>query len=77
MYPFRLKLAMVGYLPLKALSNRRIDAVFSYQWVSNDGNANTEIEDATDSTYELSNDDVGKTIRVRVSFTDDAGTRSR
>ena len=49
--------------------------MFSYQWVSNDGNADTEIKDATDSTYELSNDDVGKTIRVRVSFTDDAGNQ--
>ena len=46
---------------------------YSYQWVGNDGNADTDIEDATASTYEVSDDDVGKTIKVRVTFTDDAG----
>ena len=49
------------------------DVSYSYQWSRNDGNADTDIEDATDSTYELLDDDVGKTIKVRVSFTDDAG----
>ena len=49
------------------------NATFSYQWVSNDGNTDTDIEGATGSTYDLSDDDVGKTINVRVSFTDDAG----
>ena len=49
------------------------NAVFSYQWVSNDGNADTDIDGETGSTYELSDDDVGKTVKVRVSFTDDAG----
>ena len=48
------------------------NAVFSYQWIANDGNADTDIENETGSTYELSDDDVGKTIKVRVSFTDDA-----
>ena len=48
------------------------DVSYSYQWSRNDGNADTDIEDATDSTHELSVDDVGKTIQVRVSFTDDA-----
>ena len=46
---------------------------FCYQWVSNDGNADADIPDATASTYEVSDDDVGKTIKVRVTFTDDAG----
>ena len=45
---------------------------YSYQWSRNDGNADTDIEDATDSTHELSMDDEGQTIQVRVSFTDDA-----
>ena len=45
---------------------------YRYQWSRNDGNADTDIEDATDSTHELSVDDEGKTIQVRVSFTDDA-----
>ena len=45
---------------------------FAYQWVSNDGTSETDIEDATTSTYSPSDSDVGKTIKVRVSFTDDA-----
>ena len=44
-------------------------AVFIYQWLADDA----EIQDATDSIYVLDADDVGKTIRVRVSFTDDEG----
>ena len=46
---------------------------FSYQWVANDGTSDTDIAGATDSTYTLVADDEGKTIKVRVSFTDDAG----
>ena len=46
---------------------------YGYQWIRNDGNADADIEDATDSTYKLSDTDVGKTIKVRVSFTDSAG----
>ena len=45
---------------------------FRYQWIRSDGNADTEIQGATESAYELSNADAGKTIKVRVSFTDDA-----
>ncbi len=48
------------------------DATFAYQWIRNDGNADTDIQDATSSTYSLVYDDVGRTIKVRVSFTDDA-----
>ena len=48
------------------------NVVFRYQWIRNDGNAETEIQGATESTYELSNADARKTIKVRVSFTDDA-----
>ena len=49
------------------------NATFSYQWIANDGNTDAEIENATDSTYEASEDDLGKTIKVKVSFTDDGG----
>ena len=49
------------------------NAPFTYQWVRNDGNADTDIQDATSSTYSLVSDDEDKTIKVRVSFTDDAG----
>ena len=44
---------------------------YRYQWLANDGNSDADIEDATDSTYTLSVGDVGKTIKVSVSFTDD------
>ena len=48
-------------------------ATFAYQWVSVAGTTDTEITGATASTYTLANADVGHTIKVRVSFTDDAG----
>ena len=44
------------------------DAVFSYQWLADDA----DIQGETASTYTLVTDDVGKAIKVRVSFTDDA-----
>ena len=49
------------------------NATFSYQWVSSDGTADMDIAGATSVTYTLSEDDQGKTIKVQVSFTDDAG----
>ena len=48
-------------------------AVFSYQWVRNDGTADTHIADAAGVAYTLVSDDEGKTIKVEVSFTDDEG----
>ena len=50
-------------------------AIFEYQWVSNDGNADTDIADATDSTYTIVPGDRDRTVKVRVSFTDGAGNR--
>ena len=50
------------------------NATFAHQWVSNDGTSDTDIEGATDSTYELVAADEGKNIKVRVTFTDDGGT---
>ena len=49
------------------------NASYSYQWVRNDGSSDTDIQDATGSTYSLVDADEGKTIKVKVSFTDDAG----
>ena len=46
---------------------------FTYQWVSCGGPTDVCILGATDSTYILVADDEGKTIKVLVSFTDDAG----
>ena len=48
-------------------------ATFSYQWLSYDGTAYTDIQGATAPTYTLVPADEGKAFRVRVSFTDDAG----
>ncbi len=45
------------------------NVTFGYQWLSDDA----DIEGATNSTYVLTGDDEGKTIRVRVTFTDDEG----
>ena len=46
---------------------------FVYRWVRVDGNTESDIPGATASTYTLVAADEGKTIKVRVSFTDDAG----
>ena len=45
------------------------DVSYSYQWLSDD----TDIDGATSSTYEVQSSDNGKVIKVRVTFTDDAG----
>ena len=45
------------------------NAAFSYQWLAE----GSGISGATARTYTLSNSDEGKAIRVRVSFTDNAG----
>ena len=49
------------------------NATFAYQWVSNDGSTDTDIPGATSSSYTLTAVQEGKTIKVRVSFTDDGG----
>ena len=46
---------------------------YSYRWVRVDGTNETNIAGATGSSYTLVGADEGKGIRVRVSFTDDAG----
>ena len=45
------------------------NASFGYQWLADD----SDIAGATESAYTLAGTDVGRTIRVKVSFTDDAG----
>ena len=47
------------------------NASFTYQWVADDA----DIDGATDSTYTLADSDQGKAIKVRASFTDDAGNQ--
>ena len=46
------------------------DTTFRYQWMSS---RDTDIQGATGDTYTLVPADAGKTIKVRVSFTDDGG----
>ena len=46
---------------------------FTYQWVSGDGTTGTDMENATGSTYTLVEADRGRSVRVRVSFTDGGG----
>ncbi len=49
---------------------------YTFQWVrvDADGTSNaTDINDATSGIYTLTSDDVGKRVKVRVSFTDEAG----
>ena len=54
-------------------ADRLTNVSYSYQWLTNNGTADTDITGATDSTYTVAAADEGKTIKVRVSFTDDAG----
>ena len=49
------------------------NATFSYQWVRVDGRTETDIPSAVAPAYHPTTEDVGKTIKVNVSFTDDAG----
>ncbi|MDE0060725.1 MAG: hypothetical protein OXP07_21625, partial [Defluviicoccus sp.] len=47
---------------------------FAYQWIRVDAGTETEIAGATFSSYLLGAADLGKRVRVRLSFTDDFGT---
>ena len=47
--------------------------VFEYQWVRSDGTTDTDIAGATGATYALVAADEGKTVKLRVSFTDGGG----
>ena len=49
------------------------NAVFAHQWIAYDGTTDTDIQGANASTHTLTDADQGRTIQVRVSFTDDAG----
>ncbi len=48
------------------------DVSYSYQWIRSDNGADTDIAGETDFTYTLVLADLGKTIKVKVTFTDDA-----
>ena len=57
--------SMSGIADADGLTN----ATFSYRWLADDA----EIAGATGSTYTLTASEQGKALKVRVSFTDDAG----
>ena len=50
------------------------NGAFAYRWVSNDGETDADIADATAASYTLTAAEAGRTVKVRVTFTDDAGT---
>ena len=49
------------------------DVSYSYQWIADDGTTETDIDHATGETYRPITADEDKTVKVRVSFTDDEG----
>ncbi len=49
------------------------NASFAHQWITHDGGADTDIAGATAAAYSPVAADAGRTVRVRVTFTDDAG----
>ena len=51
------------------------NATFAWQWIANDGTADADIAGATGTSYTLTAAEVGKTVKVRVVFTDDGGTQ--
>ncbi len=54
--------------------NGLANATFAWQWIANDGTSDADIAGATAETYTLTPTETGKTIKVRVTFTDDGGT---
>ena len=53
------------------------DSVFTYQWIRHDPgtSTDTDLEGATTSSYTITDQDKGRAIKVRVTFTDDAGNK--
>ena len=51
--------------------NGMTGAAFGYQWIRRDGATGADIENATGASYALVDADEGRTIQVRVRFTDD------
>ena len=54
-------------------SDGLINASFTYRWLASDGTSDSDISGASSSTYTPVASDEGKTITMRVSFTDDRG----
>ncbi|MCY4551046.1 MAG: hypothetical protein OXC28_22055, partial [Defluviicoccus sp.] len=50
-----------------------VPSTFAYQWVRVDSGTESDISGATSSSYLLGDDDAGKRVKVKLSFTDNAG----
>ena len=50
-----------------------LPGTFAYQWFRSDGTGYAPIDRATESTYILASEDVGRRVKVRVTFTDNDG----
>ena len=50
-----------------------LPGTFAYQWFRSDGTGYVPIDRATESTYILASEDVGRRVKVRVTFTDNDG----
>ena len=53
--------------------NGLVGVVFRYQWVRLHGSADTDIPGARSRTYEVTLADIGKALKVRIGFADNAG----
>ena len=51
-----------------------LPSTFTYQWIRVDGSSESNIASATSSSYTLVAADQGKTIKVKVGFTDSGGS---
>ncbi len=64
--------SMLAHPDLITDSDGLTGATFTYQWVRVNGMTETDISGATSATYTPVTADVGKTLKVEVSYTDDA-----
>ena len=50
------------------VSDPGFESAPTYQWIRNDGTTDTEISGATSDSYTLTNDDLGKSVKVRMDM---------
>ena len=63
-----------GFVNIGAVESTGIHHEFDYQWIRVDGTTETNIADATSARYRRVEDDIGKHIKVEVSYTDRFGS---
>ncbi len=62
-----------GFVNIGSVDSTGIHHEFDYQWIRVDGNTETNIAGATSARYRRVEDDIGKHIKVEVSYTDRFG----